>query len=107
MPNKTTNLYASVTRTILNQLKQGTRPWHKPWDARHAAGLVSQPLRHNAIPYSGINILILWYAAFTDSFANPYWLTFKQVGQLGGKVIKGSKSTSIVFASTFTKTETS
>jgi len=41
------DVYTRVTDTILAALEQGTRPWMKPWDAAHAAGPVSRPLRHN------------------------------------------------------------
>ena len=41
-------------------LEQGVRPWVKPWNAEHAAGRITRPLRYNGQPYSGINILSLW-----------------------------------------------
>jgi antirestriction protein ArdC len=36
----------------------------------------------------------------------PWWLTYKQAAELGGQVRKGEKGSLVVYASTFTKTET-
>jgi antirestriction protein ArdC len=36
----------------------------------------------------------------------PLWLTYKQAAELGGQVRKGEKGSLVVYASTFTKTET-
>jgi antirestriction protein ArdC len=46
-------------------------------------------LRHNGIPYKGINVVMLWSAAVTKGYACPLWLTFKQAIELGGHVRKG------------------
>ena len=35
-------------------LEQGVKPWTQPWNATHAAGPVSRPLRHNCQPYCSI-----------------------------------------------------
>ena len=77
------DLYTQITQQIITQLETGVRPWLKPWNAQHAAGPISRPLRHNAIPYSGINILLLWSTAAERGYLSPYWLTFKQAKELG------------------------
>jgi antirestriction protein ArdC len=82
-------IYQAVTEKILAHLNQGTIPWRKPWTA---SGLVPQNLATKR-PYSGINQILLSIAAFTS----PYYLTFKQVRELGGTVRKGAKSELIVF----------
>ena len=102
---KRTDIYTAVTNRIVQQLKDGIRPWLKPWNADHAAGRITRPLRHNLKPYSGINILMLWASAEEQGFSAPIWLTFKQVKDLGGHVSKGAKGSPVVFASTFTKSE--
>ena len=58
-----TDLYERVTAQIVASLEQGVRPWLKPWNAEHAAGRITRPLRGNGIPYQGINVLMLWGAA--------------------------------------------
>jgi antirestriction protein ArdC len=40
-----------ITGKIIADLKQGVRPWFKRWNAEHAAGRITRPLRHNGIPY--------------------------------------------------------
>ena len=73
------DVYARVTDRIVADLEQqGVRTWMKPWNAEHAAGKITRPLRHNGTPYSGINILMLWSAAMAGGFAAPIWMTFKQ-----------------------------
>ncbi|WP_018391624.1 ArdC-like ssDNA-binding domain-containing protein [Ancylobacter sp. FA202] len=54
-----TDIYQTVTNAIIAQLEAGTRPWAKPWKA----GSTPRPLRHNGVPYSGINTLLLWMEA--------------------------------------------
>ena len=42
-----TDVYTRVTSHIVGKLETGTRPWMQPWNAKHIAGPVSRPLRHN------------------------------------------------------------
>ena len=59
------DVYTRVTDRIIEQLSRGVKPWLKPWNAEHAAGRITRPLRSNGEPYRGINVLILWDAAET------------------------------------------
>jgi hypothetical protein len=52
-----TDLYSRITGKIVADLKQGVRPWHRPWNAGNMAGRVTRPLRHNGIPYQGVNTI--------------------------------------------------
>lgn len=99
------DIYTRVTDRIVELLSQGVKPWLKPWDAEHAAGRITRPLRHNGEPYHGINILMLWDSAQEQGYACPLWLTFRQAKELGGNVKKGEKSSPVVYASSFKKTE--
>src|SRR5271170_3212115 len=100
-----TDVYSRVTEKIIAQLEQGVRPWQKPWNAEHAAGRISRPLRHNRQPYSGINILSLWLTAQAQGYAAPIWMTFRQALELNGHVRKGEKGALVVFANALTRTE--
>jgi antirestriction protein ArdC len=100
------DVYSRVTGKIIADLEQGIRPWHKPWNADHAAGRITRPLRHNGIPYKGINVVMLWSAAMTKGYACPLWLTFKQAIELGGHVRKGEAGELVVYANSITRTET-
>jgi antirestriction protein ArdC len=96
------DVYSRVTSRIVEQLERGVRPWHQPWNAEHAAGSITRPLRHNGQPYKGINILMLWDAAEQQGFAFPIWLTFLQIKHLGGSVRKGQRGSPVVYANKFT-----
>lgn len=100
------DVYRRITDKIVADLEQGVRPWFKPWSADHAAGKITRPLRHNGIPYKGINVIMLWSAATVKGYACPLWLTFKQALELGGNVRKGETGELVVYANSITKTET-
>ncbi|MEZ6063573.1 MAG: zincin-like metallopeptidase domain-containing protein [Planctomycetaceae bacterium] len=99
------DVYTRVTGRIVEQLEAGIRPWLKPWNAEHATGRITRPLRSSGAPYRGINILMLWDAAESAGYGCPIWLTFRQAQELGGHVRKGEKSSPVVYASRFKKTE--
>lgn len=99
------DVYDKVTAAIVAELEKGVRPWMKPWDAAHAAGPVSKPLRHNGQPYNGINILMLWAACMEKGYSAPIWMTFRQARELGAHVRKGEKGALVVYANTITRTE--
>lgn len=100
------DIYQRVTDSIVAELEKGVRPWLKPWNADHAAGRITRPLRANGIPYRGINILLLWDSAIMHGFTAPLWMTYKQAQELGGQVRKGEKGSLVVYANTITRTET-
>ena len=99
------DLYTRITNRIVAELEKGCRPWLKPWNAEHAAGRITRPLRHNGTPYRGINILNLWMAATASGYTCPIWLTYKQSQELGAQVRKGEKGELVVFASKISRTE--
>jgi len=106
MSETTKDIYQRVTDQIVAELEKGVRPWLKPWNADHAAGRITRPLRANGIAYRGINVLMLWAAATERGYSAPLWLTYKQAQELGGQVRKGEKGSLVVYANTITKTET-
>jgi antirestriction protein ArdC len=100
------DVYTRVTNKILADLEQGVRPWVKPWNGDHAAGRIVRPLRGNGKPYRGVNVLLLWGSALEQGFSCPVWMTYKQSQELGAQVRKGEHGSLVVYADTFTKTET-
>ena len=104
--NPRANIYARITDRIVADLERGVRPWVKPWNAANAAGRITRPLRHNGMPYQGINVVLLWSEAVARGFTSPIWMTFKQSLELGGHVRKGESGTMVVYANKVTKTET-
>ena len=99
------DIYRRVTEQIVAELEAGVRPWVHPWNASHAAGQVSRPLRFNAVPYRGINVVLLWMSALRRHFASPLWMTYRQAAELGGQVRRGETGSSVVYADTFTRRE--
>ena len=85
------DIYEIITGRFIEQLKQGTVPWQKPW-----AGVQNIISRK---PYRGINSLILG----GSDFQSPYWLTFKQAHDLGGNIRKGEKATPVIYYKLFEK----
>ena len=83
------NGYDRITERIIALLERGTVPWHKPWKAKTGwpRNYVSKK------PYRGINVFLL----HAMSYESPFWLTFHQANELGGKIRKGEKSCPVVF----------
>ena len=106
MSDNIRDVYSRITNKICADLEQGVRPWLKPWNAGHAAGRITRPLRWNGTPYRGINVVMLWAASAAKGYACPLWLTFRQALELGGNVRKGESGELVVFASAITRTET-
>ncbi len=100
------DVYSRITNKIIADLEQGVKPWLRPWNAEHTAGRITRPLRHNGIPYKGINVVTLWAARTAKGYACPLWLTFKQAFELGGNVRKGETGEGVVYAHRITRNET-
>jgi antirestriction protein ArdC len=101
-----TDIYQKITDQIICELEKGVRPWLKPWNAGHAAGRITRPLRGNGIPYQGINVLMLWSAAMEKGFAAPIWMTFKQALEFKAHVRKGEQGSLVVYADKIIRAET-
>lgn len=80
--------YQIVTDAILAHLTRGIVPWRCPWNRS-----VGRPRNfHSGREYHGINVLLLGMQAF----ASPWWMTFRQVQERGGKVRKGEHGTPVL-----------
>ena len=94
----TTDLYNTVTETILAQMQAGAAPWVKPWSGKaYGSAMPRNAASYRA--YSGVNVPLLWIAQEAGGYASPRWITFKQAIEAGGNVRKGEKGTAIVFVS--------
>jgi antirestriction protein ArdC len=83
------DVYEIITEQILDQLKKGTVPWHKPWK-----GAGEWPKNFvSGKPYRGLNVFVL----HLQGYSSPYWLTFNQAKAKGGHIKKGEKSTMVTF----------
>jgi antirestriction protein ArdC len=100
MKNTNFDLYQVITDKILEEIeKSGKLNWVKEWKTRKAGNPMNAITKK---PYEGINFFLL----SMNAYSSQYWLTYKQVEQLGGNVKKGEKATMIVFwkMNTYTKT---
>jgi len=85
---KKRDVYTIVTDRILQQLDKGIVPWRKPW--------TSSGLPQNLITkrnYRGINLWLLLMLNFTRNF----FITFKQLKEVGGEVKKDEKPALVVY----------
>jgi antirestriction protein ArdC len=87
-PTQHFDVYALITNLIIQKLEEGIVPWKQPWTK---AGLPQNLMTRR--PYTGINVWLLASMGFSQN----YFLSFKQVQELGGSVMKGSKSIPVVF----------
>jgi len=99
------DIYERVTAKIVSDLERGVRPWNQPWQTG-SDNRVHRPIRHNGLPYSGVNILMLWSAALERGFESSQWMTFRQAQELTGHVRKGEKGSLVVYANRILKTAT-
>jgi antirestriction protein ArdC len=72
------DIYTRITDRIVEDLEQGVRPWMKPWSAANTHSRITRPVRHNGLPYSGMNVLLLWSEQVSRGFSSSMWMTFKQ-----------------------------
>ncbi|MGH1454094.1 MAG: ArdC family protein [Paracoccaceae bacterium] len=99
------DIYQKVTDKIIADLEKGQLTWLKPWSTSNLDGRIVKPLRHNGMPYNGINVLMLWAASVEAGYVSPHWMTFKQAKELGANVRKGERGSLVVYANSITKTE--
>ena len=100
------DIYQRITDQIITELEKGVKPWLQPWNAEHAGGRITRPLRANGVGYRGINVLMLWSAAMEKGYAAPVWMTFKQAMELKANVRKGERGSLVVYADKIMRTET-
>lgn len=96
------SIYDQVTNKIISDLENEIHPWIKPWKTGNS---ITRPLRFNGLPYSGINVLLLWMGAVEKSFNSSIWMTFNQAHKLGGHVRKNEKGSFVVYANNTIQTE--
>lgn len=77
--------YEKITAQFIEALNNGIIPWKKPFISN--ANFVTRK------EYQGINSL----ATACRDFSCPYWVTFKQANDLGGKIKKGERGTIIAY----------
>ena len=83
-------LYDKITQTIIAQLEKGV----VPWKAQYTKNGYGFPQNYcSKRPYTSINMMLLALL----SYEKPYYLTLKQINQLGGRIKKGEKGHMVTF----------
>ena len=93
---KTNEIYQNVTDSIIKLLETQLEGWNKPWitfgqDNDYAKNAKTEKY------YRGINQFLLSFKLMEKGFFKNTWLTFNQIKEKGGQVLKGEKSTPIIF----------
>lgn len=90
------DLYSEVTNKIIAKIEQGVAPWRKTWSQYGLA----RNYASNHI-YTGINMILM----NMTEHPIPYFMTFNQIKQEGGKIRKGSKAEMVVYFNLYYKDE--
>lgn len=91
-----TDIYQTVTDSIIAALETGVKPWACPW--QRTPGMSGLPSNYaTGMGYSGMNIMLLWCSASEQGFNDSRWMTYKQAKAEGGQVRKGEHGTTAIF----------
>ena len=97
-----TDVYQTVTNSIIEALERGVKPWVCPWKCKGAvSGIPSNFSTGKA--YTGMNIMLLWCSAAKHGFQDPRWLTYHQATEQGAQIRKGETGTTGIFYKTLEK----
>ncbi len=82
------DVYNLINNRVIAYLENGIIPWNQSWAQ---IGIPTNLITKK--PYTGINTWLLTALGYEHN----YFLTFKQIKELGGSVIKGEKSCPVIF----------
>ena len=92
-PNKTDEYHQKFADQIVEQIRQGTAPWQKPWKP----GEDNLPKNlSSGKEYRGGNSIYLSVAQGAKGYSDNRWGTYKQIQAAGGQVRKGERGTRIL-----------
>lgn len=84
--------HETVAEKLIEQLREGTAPWQKPWEPGEAgANMPINPTTGKR--YKGINALQL----MSEGREDQRWMTYKQAAAVDAQVRKGEKGTPIQY----------
>ena len=92
MSNEKKDTAARIAERIVDLLKKGVSPWHKPWKTCD-----SLPLSAEGRAYRGVNVMMLAMTSLIEGYRSPYWLTFRKARDLGGMVRRGEHGTLVMY----------
>jgi len=83
--------YDRILNLVMSAMEDETA-WRKTWQSQ--SGLHQNWISKK--PYNGTNQLMTMISSHLAGYTKPYWLTYKQVSDLGGNV-KGQSATPAIF----------
>lgn len=90
------DIYARITAEIVAAIEAGTDDYCMPW--HHDGAATARPVNvASGKTYRGVNVLALWVAAHSSGYPTGLWGTYRQWQELGARVRKGERSTTVVF----------
>lgn len=92
-------IYDMITGMILKVIKENkVLPWRKPWKIK---SILATNFKTKTV-YRGANLFLLnLIAPMFFGKVGPYWLTFKQVKDMGGSVKSGAKAFPVIYYSVY------
>ena len=84
-----------IANIFYKAIEKGTAPWVKPWKAEDFKSQSHNPVTKTI--YKGMNSFMLDMIRIDNNYKENAWLTFKQIKDLGGTVVKGSKASDVIF----------
>lgn len=88
-----TNILEEITMKIIHLLDKVVSGDVQTW--LPLSGLAYNPVSKHQ--YTSVNQLLLSLVMFQKNYETNHWLTFNQIKDAGGSVLKGEKSTSVTF----------
>ncbi|HEY9017622.1 ArdC family protein [Thiomicrospira sp.] len=96
------SIFERVTNDIVEHLLRGvTAKWKCPWDRMTSVAINAKTGKRLV----GISQILCSMSMIQNEYQANKWLTFKQAKNLGGEIIKGSKSTLVFWLRPFVKVE--
>lgn len=81
-----------VAERLIQQLKQGTAPWQRPWEPGEPNGFIPRnPITGKR--YKGVNAIAL----MAQDYRDPRWMTYRQAEAANAQVRKGEKGSAIQY----------
>jgi len=95
-------VFETITTQIIERLEKGIEGgWKCPWDRMTSVATNAKTGKRLV----GISQLLCYFSMVEHGFEVNRWLTMKQANELGGKIIKGSKSTLVFWLRPFIEVE--
>ena len=88
------DLYREVTDKIIALIEKGVAPWRRTWSTY---GLARNYTTGHI--YTGINLILM----NNTPYPIPYFLTYNQIQEKGGKIRKGAKAEMVVYFNIYFK----